>query len=181
MPGRGGLAALRVNSVQDARAGARYAGTMASEPADILGVQRCIARVTHFIDQRRWSELRALYAAHVETDYTSLFGGTPVTQAGDALIEGWQQALRGVTTQHILGPVDVEVQGDRARAECHVRGLHLVPGAPGGEQWEVMGHYVFGLARAGGGWAIGSMTLETIAQTGNRQLLAEAAELGRSR
>lgn len=154
---------------------------MATDPTDILGVQRCIVRVTHFIDHQRWPELRALYAARVETDYTSLFGGTPVTQAGDALIDGWHQALRGVTTQHLLGPVDVEVDGDRARAECHVRALHVVPGAPGGEQWEVMGHYAFGLARAGGGWAITSMRLETIAQTGNRELLAEAAAIGRPR
>ena len=154
---------------------------MATDPTDILGVQRCIVRVTHFIDHQRWPELRALYAARVETDYTSLFGGTPVTQAGDALIDGWHQALRGVTTQHLLGPVDVEVDGDRARAECHVHALHVVPGAPGGEQWEVMGHYAFGLARAGGGWAITSMRLEAIAQTGNRQLLAEAAAIGRPR
>jgi SnoaL-like protein len=140
-------------------------------------VQSTVARVTHYIDFKRWPELRALYAAEVETDYTSLFGGTPVRQSGDVLIDGWRSALGPVTTQHLLGPIDVQLDGPRAEACCQVRALHHVSGAPGGEYWEVMGHYTFGLVQVDSAWKIARMKLSTLLQTGNGQLLAEAARL----
>jgi hypothetical protein len=52
-----------------------------------------IARVAHEIDLKAWPMLRALYADQVETDYTSLFGGTPQRQRGDDLIAGWRRVL----------------------------------------------------------------------------------------
>lgn len=137
-------------------------------------VRTVIAGVVHDIDGKRWSQLRARFAAEVETDYTSLFGGAPVRQSGDALIAGWRDALGRVATQHLLGPIEVRLAGERATAWCHVRALHHVAGAPGGELWEVLGHYRFELARGDAGWAIAGMTLDTLLQTGNRQLLAEA-------
>jgi hypothetical protein len=143
----------------------------------VAAVQSVVARVAHHIDAKRWDELRRLYADEVETDYTSLFGGTPRRQPGDDLIAGWRGALRVVSTQHLLGPIDVSIDQDSATADCHVRAWHLVPGAPGGEEWVVGGHYRFVLARTEGVWRITAMTLETLQQTGNRNLLAEAASL----
>ena len=137
-------------------------------------IRTVVANVAHHIDAKRWSELRSLYAAEVETDYTSLFGGTPQKQQGDALIAGWRGVLQKVTTQHLLGPIEVAVSGEAATARCHVRAMHYVAKAPGGEHWEVLGHYVFELSRAGAGWQITKMTLETLLQTGNSKLLAEA-------
>jgi hypothetical protein len=138
-------------------------------------IRAVVANVAHHIDAKRWSELRALYAAEVVTDYTSLFGGTPQKQAGDALIAGWRGVLQKVATQHLLGPIEIAVSSDAATARCHVRAMHHAAGAPSGETWEVLGHYVFELSRAGGGWVIAKMTLETLLQVGNAKLLAEAA------
>ena len=138
-------------------------------------VRSIVASVAHHIDAKRWSELQALYAAEVETDYTSLFGGTPQTQPSETLIGGWRGVLANVRTQHLLGPVTVATSGATATARCHVRALHQIAGAPGGDEWEVLGHYVFELARQQDGWRIRRMKLETLAQTGNRNLLAEAA------
>jgi hypothetical protein len=50
-------------------------------------IRDTVTRVTHEIDGKRWPELRRLYADEVRTDYTSLFGGAPAKQTGDALIE----------------------------------------------------------------------------------------------
>ena len=141
-------------------------------------VRATVMAVAHHIDAKRWDALRALYASEVETDYTSLFGGTPQRQSGDALIAGWRSALANVATQHLLGPIDVRVTGAVARAVTHVRALHHVAGAPGGAYWEVLGHYVFDLALSDANtsaWQISGMTLETIMQTGNPNLLAEAS------
>jgi len=147
---------------------------MSREVEGADSVRSVVIGVAHHIDAKRWAELRALYADEVRTDYTSLFGGEPQTQSGDTLIAGWSGLLETVATQHLLGPIDVDLDGPRATARCHVRALHHAKGAPGGELWEVLGHYVFTLVREGEGWTISGMTLETFAQTGNTRLLAEA-------
>ena len=106
--------------------------------ADADAIRSIVAAVAHHTDAKRWKELRALYAQEVETDYTSLFGGTVQRQSGDELIPVWQGALGNVATQHLLGPIDVRLDGSTAKAACHVRAIHLAKGAPGGEQWEVL-------------------------------------------
>ena len=148
---------------------------MPHDPTLIETVQAVVARVAHHIDARAWADLRALYADHVTVDYRSLFGGDVQESAGDALIEGWRTVLAGVSTQHLLGPIDVAVDGERATARCHVRGWHCVAGLPGGDEWVVAGHYTFGLRRSGNRWTIDAMRLDTFHQSGNRNLLAEAA------
>jgi hypothetical protein len=55
-----------------------------------------------------------------------------------------------------------------------VRALHHAPDAPGGPEWEVLGHYEFEHARGTEGWTIAGLTLETFVQTGNTRLLSEA-------
>lgn len=149
----------------------------ASTPAgrDREAVRSVVTGVVHEIDHQRWNELGALFAPEVETDYTSLFGGAPVKQGSDALVAGWRGALARVTTQHLLGPIEVRVDGERATAACHVRALHHAKDAPGGELWEVLGHYLFELSKGGQGWKIERMKLETFVQTGNRELLKEAS------
>lgn len=141
--------------------------------AELEQVRSIVVRVTHHIDRHDWRALRALYADDVETDYTSLFGGAPQRQRADDLVAGWQQALAAVSTQHLLGPIYVELRGSSAVAECHVRAWHQAKGTTGGDEWVVGGHYVFELARAGEAWAITRMKLETLQQSGNVKLLQE--------
>jgi hypothetical protein len=141
---------------------------------ELTELQAIVANVAHHVDAKRWAELRALYADQIDTDYTSLFGGTPQRQAADALIGGWRTALARVATQHLLGPIAVSLRGAQATAHCHVRAMHFVAGAAGGESWEVLGHYVFELTRGEAGWKIAGMTLETYLQLGNPKLLQEA-------
>ena len=57
-----------------------------------------------------------------------------------------------------------------------MRAWHYAAGARGGEEWVVAGHYVFALAKSNETWAITSMKLETLHQTGNTKLLEEAAK-----
>jgi hypothetical protein len=142
--------------------------------AETLAIQALIAEVPHRIDGKRWSELRELYADQVSTDYRSLFGGEVQRQSGDALIESWRSLLTPVITQHLLGPVVVQIDGTRARARCHVRGYHYAEHAPGGPEWMVAGHYEFDLILSSAGWKIEQMALLASYQRGNRQLLQQA-------
>lgn len=143
-------------------------------PPDSAAISSTVAAVPQHIDGKQWTELRSLYASQVRTDYTSLFGGAPQDQAGDALVEAWRKLLTPIVTQHLLGPITVEVKGSEAIARCHVRGYHYVKGAAGGDEWMVAGHYVFELSKQNDAWRIHGMKLETFYQTGNLQLLAVA-------
>lgn len=145
-----------------------------SQPGEIARIQSIVARVAHDIDGKEWSRLRGHYADDVDTDYTSLFGGMPLRQRGDDLIDGWRKVLAGVSTQHLLGPIDVTLSGSVAAAGCHVRAWHHASGCPSGDEWVVGGHYVFALAQTGGTWRITGMTLKVFQQSGNLKLLHEA-------
>jgi hypothetical protein len=150
---------------------------MDAEVAREGAIRDTVTGVAHHIDGRDWPALRRLYAERVTTDYTSLFGGEIQQQPADALIEAWRALLSPLdATQHLLGPISVQLEGPRARAECHVRGYHYRDRTPGGDEWMVAGHYVFELSASGERWQIDAMTLITFYQTGNRQLLREAAQ-----
>lgn len=146
----------------------------AADVESVLNIQNVVAEVAHRIDAKQWSGLRQLYADSVQTDYRSLFGGEIQTQTADALMEAWRGVLSPIVTQHLLGPAVVSLQGERAIADCHVRGYHYREGLPGGSEWMVAGHYEFQLRRDGGRWLIDVMTLNLSYQTGNALLLSEA-------
>jgi hypothetical protein len=148
---------------------------MQSVHSELEQVQSVVVRITHHIDAKKWSELRALYADVVETDYTSL-GGAHAKEPAEALVGRWKTALGQVTTQHLLGPIDVNIHGSSARAECHVRASHHARGLPGGDSWLVVGHYVIDLIRHADTWRIVKMLLQTFQQEGNSKLLEEVAK-----
>jgi hypothetical protein len=107
---------------------------MTFAPSDRESIQTTIASIPHFIDKKRWADLRNLYAETVQTDYTSLFGGEVQEQPGDALIEAWRKLLTPIVTQHLLGPITVELAPATATARCHVRGYHYAKGTAGGDE-----------------------------------------------
>lgn len=141
------------------------------EPTERETIQTAITGVMHLLDHKRWSDLRGLFADRVRTDYTSLFGGEVQEPPSDTLIENWKKLLTPMVTQHLLGPIMVEASGEDAVARCHVRAYHHKAGVPGGDEWMLAGHYVFGLTRRAGGWVIRAMTLEALYQTGNLRFL----------
>lgn len=146
------------------------------EPSDVQTIQSIVTQVLHAIDMRRWAALPPLFADEVTTDYTSLFGGDVQVQPRKQLVEGWQQLLSSLdATQHLLGPIDVHVRDTHAVAECHVRGYHVCERAKGGPEWMVAGHYVFELETQARTWHVCKLTMRTLYQTGNRELLREAA------
>jgi SnoaL-like domain len=148
------------------------------DPAERAEVQSIVTRLVHELDAKRWDALAPLFTRIVRTDYTSLFGGEVQEQPELSLIETWRLLLQKVVTQHVLGPIDVDLEGRIATAHCHVRGYHHRPGTPGGDDWMVAGHYVFQLERIPPSWRIRRMTLETLYQTGNLKFLEAAASAG---
>ncbi|WP_437676052.1 nuclear transport factor 2 family protein [Sorangium sp. So ce131] len=148
---------------------------MTEDRNEAQAIQNVIARVAHHIDRRRWTELRGLYTDVVVNDFTSLLGGEPQLQKVDDLLAGWRKFHEAIDgSQHFLGPLDIEVRGKQASAECHVRAYHQFARAPGGAEWMVAGHYRYELSREEGGWRISKVRFEIAYQTGNTNMFQEA-------
>jgi len=145
--------------------------TTSRSATDREAIAEIVARVAYEADAGKWEALRSLYADEVRVDYTSLAGGEPASVRADDLMANWRALLPGFDlTQHLLGPIVVEIDGDRAVARTHVRALHRIAGAEGGEDWIVGGHYIYQFARSDGRWRITGHTLARAYKEGNRML-----------
>ncbi|WP_437315053.1 nuclear transport factor 2 family protein [Sorangium sp. So ce385] len=150
---------------------------MSDDLKDERAIRSVITRVAHNLDRRRWVELRGFYADVVLNDFSSILGGEALEQKADDLLASWKKFHGAIdASQHFLGPIDVEVSGKEASAECHVRAYHRFARAPGGEDWMVAGHYRYGLIREEGGWKIKQVIFEFAYQTGNTNMFAEASQ-----
>jgi fermentation-respiration switch protein FrsA (DUF1100 family) len=134
-------------------------------------ISATVARLLFAVDTLDWAGVRSVLDDRIHTDYTSLFGGAPVTQPAEDLIAAWRGLLPGFdATQHVAGPVLVDVLDGRATARCAVTGVHRL----GAGYWTVGGHYTMELLRRPDGWAITSLTLHTAWVQGDSGLVDEA-------
>lgn len=130
-----------------------------------------VAALLLAVDALDWSGVRQALHDRVHTDYTSLFGGSPVTQTAEELIAAWQALLPGFdATQHIAGPVLARIAGEKATARCAVTGVHRI----GTAFWTVGGHYSLEFVRRSRGWAIDALTLHTAFVEGDSGLAEKA-------
>jgi len=103
---------------------------MAAVPEDDLAqrlaVQDVMARYAAGVDERDFQSYGSLFADDVE-----VVGFAPEPIRGrSAWVEHVQQALqRYGATQHLLGPVHAEIDGDRARCRTDVQATHCLAGS----------------------------------------------------
>lgn len=150
------------------------AAVLATRPSpaeDRRAVEDVVAHVAYDADAREWAALRSRFADRVRVDYASLTGQPASTLDADALMTAWRGVLPGFdATQHLLGPVLVELDGERATAHTHVRATHRI----GAEVWVVGGRYTYGLERTPAGWRVASTRFALAYQEGNTGLAAQA-------
>jgi hypothetical protein len=145
-------------------------------------LRQVIRGVVESVDARRWKSLTDLFAQSVFVDYTSLFGGSPRSYTADDLADNWRGLLEPFSaTRHALGPIAVEGDEGDAKVTCPVRISHFLRGAPGGEEWVVVGQFVFTLERHYGEWRVKGIVLGAQSQEGNTNLLVEAFALADKR
>lgn len=130
-----------------------------------LAVAEAVASLLHDIDARNWSGVRNALGPQVAVDYTSLWGGEPAVTRADDLIDSWQQVLTGFqATQHLLGPIVVQIDDDAATVNTHVRAQHVHRDGRG--LWTVGGHYTLRLEYTADGWFVTGMRLDLHYQEG---------------
>jgi hypothetical protein len=132
----------------------------------------------HAIDAVDWVTVRRCFVDEVDVDYSELFGQPRATMAADTLMAGWREIGGGFeSTQHFIGPILLEEDGDRTRLDTHVRAYHRLDG----DIWMVAGHYSARLGRPDGGWKIAALRLRVFYEEGSRALVDRARERGRTR
>lgn len=143
------------------------------ELADRLDISDVLARYCDALDQRQWDLLHTVFTADASADYGSV--GTPKS------IEAITKAIRGTiadldATQHLIGNVQVQVQGDTATAQCYLISQHIRAGEPGGEEYVIGGRYVDELVRTPEGWRITYRQLHRMWTSGNREVVRRQAQ-----
>jgi len=147
------------------------ASPAAATDQDIARITTTVAAIPMAVDLGAYDLAQGLFAPEVTIDYTSLWGGDPVTMTPAALMDSWRGIVPGFdATWHELGPVTAQIDGTTATATADVDGRHWI----GEALWRPIGTYDWTLAQSGEGWQVTSMTFTLTEEIGDRTLAAEA-------
>ena len=131
---------------------------------DERDITRLCYRYGSAIDDRDWAALRTCFTEDAVTEYEGLgeFAGY------DAIEKACQGAVNPLDrSQHVIGNVVVEVEGDTATAQCYLHAQHAKAGTPGGDLYVIAGRYTDSLVRTPDGLRFTRRRLETWWTEGN--------------
>ena len=74
-------------------------------------------------------------------------------------------------TQHLMGNVQVQLDGDTARTRSYFRAFHVGAGTSEGAVYECLGDYNDSWTRTDTGWALTSRVIAVRAETGDRAVI----------
>jgi len=100
-------------------------------------IYRNLVAVARAMDARDWEALGELCAPEVTADL-----GTGELRGVEAIVNLLRSFLDACgPTQHLLGNVLIEVQGDRASSRAYVSDMHLGSGVTEGQTFSTLGDY----------------------------------------
>lgn len=124
-------------------------GFSAAEVGDRLAIADLLCRYARGIDRCDEALLRTIWWPGALVDY-----GDGESDAGD-WSAGVVTALSGMLrTQHFLGNMLIDLDGEQATAETYCRAFHEVEGPGGLHEMEVGGRYLDRLEKRDGAWRI---------------------------
>jgi len=131
---------------------------------DERDITKVCHRYTTALDTKDWPLLRSCFLPDAVAVYEGI-GECPDYDAIEALC---QSALGPLTrTQHLVGNVDVVVEGDAATAQCYLQAQHVQEGVEGGDLFVIAGRYSDEVVRTDDGWRFARRTLATWWTDGN--------------
>ena len=153
------------------------AGSARGEPVrteDRLAIIDAVTDIAAGADRHDWPRVRRSFANEVTLDYTSLWGGEPVTLPADEVIAQWSGFLPGFdrTLHLVTNHAIVAATENSAKAEADFQATHRI----GPDLWVLSGHYRYSLIKADDGWKVAGMTMTMTHETGDRTLVSRAAE-----
>jgi hypothetical protein len=139
-------------------------------------IVRGLSRFARILDNKQWDRLDDVFAHDICFDY-----GTGGDQHGmAALTVNMRRFLdRCGGTQHLIGSILVDVEGDRATSRSYVQARHQRVDDPAGPIFDSNGEYVDKWERRPEGWRIVRRDALWAAHTGDPMILhAELGNLG---
>jgi ketosteroid isomerase-like protein len=127
-----------------------------------------IARLAHAQDEKDWDAVRAAY----REDAVYMHPGGRL-EGADAILDRTKRALQSLdASQHLIGSVTVEVDGDMASSLAYFQAQHVRTDTPGGELYTIGGSYSDEWVRTAEGWRIATRTQTYHWRSGNRAVVA---------
>ena len=113
-------------------------------------IGRELTRFARAMDDRDWTTLKAILTEDATAEL-----GTGTLIGSDAIIALIRQYLDACgTSQHLLGNLIVEAEGDRARSRCYVSDMHLGRGDASEPNFRSLGDYHDQWVRIDGRWRL---------------------------
>lgn len=132
------------------------------------------------VDTRDWALFRTCFADEIEADFTSLGDMGLFRGTGDKWVELAQALIENLdATQHLMGNITAQIEGDRAVARCYVQAQHVRHGELGEPRYIIAGHYRHEMIRTPQGWRSKRYSLTALWTSGNRALFSAAIERAR--
>ena len=147
----------------------------AADPALHVEIVRTITNIAAGADRHDWDRVRSAMADEITTDYTSLFGGEPVTQPADELVKNWAAFLPGFDSTHhmVTNHTVTSAAADTATAEADFTATHRI----GAALWVLGGRYSYRLGKSDAGWIVTALSMHALWETGDRAaLIGQAVE-----
>ena len=109
-----------------------------------------LATLARILDSREWARVPEVVAADVSFDYTN--SGTDV-QGREALLANFRQFLDVCgPSQHLLGSIIIEVDGDHALSRSYVQARHRSKDPADPRLFDSNGEYIDRWERRAEGW-----------------------------
>ena len=118
---------------------------------DERDIVRALSRFARILDNKQWDSLTEVFSEDISFDY-----GTGEEQVGMAALRANMTRYldRCGGTQHLIGSIVVDVQGDEAISRAYVQARHQSKNDPTGAVYDTNGEYVDRWAREKEGWRI---------------------------
>lgn len=132
-------------------------------------ITRGLSRFARILDTKRWDALSEVFAEDLSFDY-----GAGGEQQGMAALRNNMTRFLDLCggTQHLIGSVLVDVDGDKAVSRAYVQARHQAVGATGGPVFDTNGEYIDRWERRPEGWRIVRRDAVWSALTGDASVIA---------
>jgi 3-phenylpropionate/cinnamic acid dioxygenase small subunit len=131
---------------------------------DRRNIEAVVFRYATLLDTKRYAQLTEVFTPEATANYVGMAECKGV-EAIIGLVSGVLD--RCGNTQHLLGNVQIDVQGDHATASCYLQAIHVGLGDYSDQLLTVWGEYRDRLVRTAAGWRIAYRELTTLHAQGD--------------
>jgi len=137
---------------------------MSDMHGDRLAIESVLFLYAQSLDTKRYARLTEVFTP----DATANYVGMAECKGVESIIGLVSGVLdRCGNTQHLLGNVQIDVQGDKATSSCYLQAIHVGLGDYSDRLLTIWGEYRDQLVRTSAGWRISYRELTTLHAQGD--------------